>query len=90
MRPGKRPRRWQFSAGDHNFVKEVLRTNDPVQLSFAESVLREAGIEPVLLDEGMASMYAGSLPFIERRIMVIDEEAHQARTILAEALRSED
>jgi hypothetical protein len=68
-------------------VKEVLRTNDPVHLSYAENLLREAGIEPAVLDDGMASMYAGSLPFIERRILVRDEDAHQALSLLAEPPR---
>lgn len=68
---------------------EVLRTNDPVTLSFAESLLRDAGLEPVVLDDGMASVYAGSMPFIQRRIMVIDEEAHQARTLLKAELGDE-
>jgi hypothetical protein len=66
---------------------EVFRTNDPVQLSFAENVLRDAGIEPITLDGETAGVYGGALPFIKRRIMVIDEDAHLARTALEKAFK---
>lgn len=70
-------------------MKEVLRTNDPVKLSYAQSILRDEGIEPIVLDQGMSSMYGGGLPVIKTRIMVIDEDAHMASTLLAE-LQEED
>ncbi|RKR00409.1 putative signal transducing protein [Maricaulis maris] len=65
-------------------MKEVLRTNDPVKLSYAQSLLRDADIEPIVLDQGMSSMYGGGLPVIRTRIMVIDEDAAEAASILAE------
>lgn len=65
-------------------MKEVLRTNDPVKLSYAQSLLRDADIEPIVLDQGMSSMYGGGLPVIKARIMVIDEDAVQAAGLLAE------
>ncbi|MEE2525267.1 DUF2007 domain-containing protein [Hyphobacterium sp. HN65] len=68
-------------------VIEVFRTNDPIQLNFAETVLREAGLEPIILDGETANMYGGALPFIKRRIMVIDEEAHLAKSVLKEAFK---
>lgn len=64
---------------------EVFRTNNPVELNFAENVLRQAGLEPIVLDSETAGAYAGALPFIKRRIMVIDEAAHQARSALKAA-----
>lgn len=64
---------------------EVFRTNNPVQLSYAESVLRDAGLNPITLDGETAGLYGGAIPFIKRRIMVIDEEAHQARAALKDA-----
>jgi Putative prokaryotic signal transducing protein len=66
-------------------VIEVFRTNDQIELNFAENVLRQAGLEPIVLDGETAGVYAGALPFIKRRIMVIDEEAHLARTALKTA-----
>ena len=65
-------------------MKEVLRTNDPVKLSYAQSLLRDADIEPIVLDQGMSSMYGGGLPVIRTRIMVIDEDADEAAQLLAE------
>ncbi len=64
---------------------EVFRTNNPVELNFAENVLRQAGVEPIILDGETAGTYGGALPFIKRRIMVIDEDAPTARTALKAA-----
>jgi len=66
-------------------VIEVFRTNNPIELNFAENVLRQAGLEPIVLDGETANAYAGALPFIKRRIMVIDEEEHQAKMALKAA-----
>ena len=65
-------------------MKEVLRTNDPVALSFAQSLLKDAGIEPFVLD-AHASAVEGSIGAIQRRVMVIDEDADMARSIIAAA-----
>ncbi|MBO6797527.1 DUF2007 domain-containing protein [Maricaulis sp.] len=66
-------------------MKQVFKTNDPVKLSFAESVLRDAGIEPAVLDENTSSLYGGGLPFIQRRIMVVDEDERAALAALQAA-----
>ena len=62
---------------------ELLRTNDLVQLSFLDAVLRDAGIEPIVLDQHM-SVLEGSAGAILRRLMVADEDADAARRILKE------
>ncbi len=62
---------------------ELLRTNDLVQLSFLDAVLRDAGIEPIVLDQHM-SVLEGSAGAIPRRLMVADEDADTARRILKE------
>lgn len=67
-------------------MKDVLKTADPVKLSFARSVLRDAGIESFVLDEGMASMYGGGIEFVKKRLSVIDEEADRAQRLIDEAL----
>ncbi len=66
-------------------MKQVFKTNDPVKLSFAETVLRDADIEPAVLDENTSSLYGGGLPFIQRRIMVVDEDADAALAALKAA-----
>lgn len=63
-------------------MKDVLKTADPVKLSFARSVLRDAGIESFVLDEGMASMYGGGLEFVKRRLSVADDDVPAARRAL--------
>lgn len=68
-------------------MKDVLKTQDPVKLSFAEDALRQAGIECVVLDQATASLYGGGLPFIQRRLSVADEDAFRARTALDAAFK---
>ena len=65
-------------------MKELLRTNDVVRLSWAQALLRDAGIESVVLDQH-TSLVEGSIGAIPRRAMVRDEDAARARRILAEA-----
>ncbi len=54
-------------------MKELLRTNDPVEISWLVAVLDEAGIETWVLDSH-ASIVEGSISAIQRRIMVDDED----------------
>jgi Putative prokaryotic signal transducing protein len=64
-------------------MKEIIRTNDMVFLSYAEMVLRDAGLHPVIFDNH-SSVLDGSVIAIQRRLMVLDEEEDEAHeTILA-------
>lgn len=65
-------------------MKEVLRTNDPVLISVALSLLKEAGIETMVFD-GHAALAEGSIGAIQRRLMVIDEDEAEARGIIADS-----
>ena len=69
-------------------MKPVLKTNDVVLLSFAQSLLKDAKIETVLLDEN-ASIMDGSTGFLPRRLMVADEDFPQAQRILRDGLSSQ-
>lgn len=60
---------------------EVLRTNNVVRLDYAMVLLREAGCYPVVADRFMAAMEGGISAF-ERRVMVPDQYADQARNVL--------
>lgn len=62
-------------------MKEILRTNDVVFLSFLEFRLREEGIEPFIMDVN-ASIVEGSIGILPRRLMVVDEDFDAASTIL--------
>ncbi|MDG1417078.1 MAG: DUF2007 domain-containing protein [Maricaulis sp.] len=65
-------------------MKQVLTTTDPIEITFAKSLLADAGIESFVLHAAMSSMYSGAIPQI---ISVIDEDEAQARAILTEHLK---
>ena len=65
-------------------MKELLRTNDAVIISFAESLLRDAGIGCLVADQNM-SVLDGSIGVLPRRVLVADEDVEQARRILSDA-----
>ncbi|QRI64147.1 DUF2007 domain-containing protein [Shinella sp. PSBB067] len=63
---------------------ELIRTNDAVLLSFAESLMKEAGIHCLIADEGM-SILEGSLGMLPRRFLVEADRKDEARRILTDA-----
>jgi hypothetical protein len=63
---------------------ELVRTNDPVVISFVESLLRDAGIGFLVADQNMSVM-DGSLGILPRRILVEADRADEARGILTDA-----
>ncbi|MBB3288575.1 MULTISPECIES: DUF2007 domain-containing protein [Rhizobium] len=65
-------------------MHELIRTNDPVVLSFAESLMKDAGIHCLVADQAM-SILEGSLGMLPRRFLVEEERADQARRILIDA-----
>ena len=67
-----------------NAMKELLRTNNIVVISFVEALLKEQSIDYLVLDENM-SVLEGSLGIIPRRILVPDNSLNRARHILEEA-----
>jgi len=65
-------------------MRELLRTNDAVTLSFVESLLTDAGIDYLVADRNMSIM-EGSLGVLPRRVLVTDEQEQKARRLLADA-----
>ncbi|MGH6865001.1 MAG: DUF2007 domain-containing protein [Methyloceanibacter sp.] len=65
-------------------MKELLRTNDPVLLSFVSSLLADADIHYIVADLNM-SVLEGSIGVLPRRVLVEDDRIDQARCILTEA-----
>jgi hypothetical protein len=65
-------------------LKELLRTNDVVHLSWIKSVFDEANISIFVMDEQM-SVLEGSANAIPRRVMVREEDYVQAMKILEDA-----
>ncbi|MEI9993732.1 MAG: DUF2007 domain-containing protein [Rhizomicrobium sp.] len=64
-------------------MRPILKTNDPVLLSFARDALAQSGIESVVFDE-YASVMDGSLGILPRRLMVADDDADRAGLVLRE------
>ncbi|MHB0954609.1 MAG: putative signal transducing protein [Allorhizobium sp.] len=63
---------------------EIIRTNDAVLLSFAESLMKDAGIRYMIADQSM-SVLEGSLGMLPRRFLVEEDRAEEARKILEDA-----
>ena len=65
-------------------MRELLRTNDPVRISWLVALLADARIETVVLDSHMSAL-EGSVAAIQRRLMVTSEDFETARRLLVEA-----
>jgi hypothetical protein len=64
-------------------MKELLRTNDIVRLSWVQAVLSDAGIDCLVLDHH-TSLVEGSIGAIPRRLMVgVDDHARAGALIAA-------
>ena len=63
---------------------ELLRTNNPVLISFLTAFLADQGIETFVLDAHM-SVLEGSANAIPRRLMVVDEDLERAKQLLEDA-----
>ena len=63
---------------------EIVRTNNAVLISVIESLLGEARIPHVVLDQNM-SVLEGSLGILPRRVLVAEEDVIRARRLLTEA-----
>ncbi|MGE4219855.1 MAG: DUF2007 domain-containing protein [Alphaproteobacteria bacterium] len=65
-------------------MREILRTTDPVRLSWLMALLAERRIEAVVFD-GHMSVLEGSAGAIPRRLMVAEEDHAAALRVLREA-----
>lgn len=65
-------------------MRELLRCNDPVRLSWLRALLADAGIESVVFDQHV-SIVEGSIGAIPRRLMVLAEDWDAASRILDQA-----
>ena len=65
-------------------MKELLRSNDLVEISWVMALLSDAHIPARILDSN-SSVIEGSIGAIPRRIVVDDENLVEARRTLIEA-----
>jgi 3'-phosphoadenosine 5'-phosphosulfate (PAPS) 3'-phosphatase len=65
-------------------MREILRSNDAVVISFAQSILTDAGIGVFVADQFM-SVAEGSIGAFPRRLLVDAADTAAARRLLTEA-----
>lgn len=65
-------------------MRELLRSNNPVLLSYVQALLGAEAIEHLVLD-GYMSVLEGSVGVLPRRVLVADEDLAGARALLVEA-----
>ena len=66
-------------------MRMVLKSNNPVTLSYASDVLSQSGIESVVFDTH-ASIMDGSMAMVPRRLMVADDDYARAETLLRQVI----
>ncbi|PIV77964.1 MAG: hypothetical protein COW54_11900 [Rhodobacteraceae bacterium CG17_big_fil_post_rev_8_21_14_2_50_63_15] len=62
-------------------MKQLLRSNDPTAIAFAQALLQGEGIDCFEMDVNM-SMLEGSIGIFPRRLMVADSDYDAARETL--------
>ncbi len=62
----------------------IMKTNNPVNLSFAQSVLKDSDIGSFIMDTHQ-SIFVGALGLVYQRLMVVEEDFIEAFDILADA-----
>ena len=65
-------------------MRELVTSNDPVLLSYLQVLLNDAGIEVSVFDGNMSAVQA-TLPALQQRLAVAEEDWAQARRLLDEA-----
>ncbi len=65
-------------------MQELIRTNDPVTISFAVSLLKDAGIGHFVADQNM-SIAEGSIGILAKRILVDADDIARARRLMSDA-----
>lgn len=63
---------------------EIVRTDDPVLVSYVETLLRDRGIGAVVLDQNLSQLH-GAVGLQPQRIAVLDRDWADARLMLVEA-----
>jgi hypothetical protein len=62
-------------------MQELFRTNNVVRLSWAQALLRDVGIDSLVLDHH-TSLVEGSIGAIPRRLMVAEKDHRRARALI--------
>lgn len=62
-------------------MKEIYQSNNPVELSWISALLDEAGYDFMIADQ-FTSVMEGSIGAIQRRVLVVDDQADAARKLI--------
>ncbi len=65
-------------------MKELLRSNDPVLMSFLDVLLSDADIPFIIVDQNM-SVIEGSVGILPRRVLVLEDRLEAARRLVRDA-----
>ncbi|MGC9268696.1 DUF2007 domain-containing protein [Acidiphilium sp.] len=65
-------------------METIIASTDTIRLNFLMALLRDAGLNPVMLDQNIAAI-EGNIGMFPRRIAVATDDARRARQILREA-----
>jgi hypothetical protein len=65
-------------------MRELVRTNNAVLISFIEALLKEAGVGYFVADQNM-SIVEGSIGILPRRILVKEDDLTEAEKIIRDA-----
>ncbi|GAB6053875.1 hypothetical protein JCM17960_26950 [Magnetospira thiophila] len=65
-------------------MKELMRTDDPVRLSWLLARLEGASIPAQVFDQHTSSAYGGVLRALRCRVMVAEEDLPRAQRVLNE------
>jgi hypothetical protein len=62
-------------------MKELLRTNDVVMISWLQAALADDGIEAIVFDQFVSAIEGHAGP-VQRRVMVTDDDFERAQWVL--------
>jgi hypothetical protein len=65
-------------------MRELMRVNDPVLISYVEALLKGAGFQPIFLDRNM-SVLEGSLGILPCRVLIGEDDWEAARQPITNA-----
>lgn len=65
-------------------MRELMRINDPVLISYVDALLRGEGFNPIFLDRNM-SVLEGSLGILPCRVMINEDDWPAARRLIENA-----
>lgn len=65
-------------------MRELLRTSDPVLVSFVDALLKEAGFTYHVADVNTSAV-EGSIAIFPRRVLIMEEQEREARALLVDA-----